>query len=57
MSGKSKNFGDKNVKKVIFIKNKKLIKIDGSDANKILAFKEESYGSKNSFKYFIWIQG
>ena len=27
--------------------------MDYTDVNKILVFKEEPYGSKNSFKYFI----
>ena len=36
-----------------FHKNKKVIKIDDVDVNKILISKEEPYGSKNSFKYFI----
>ena len=37
---------------MIFTKTKKVIKIDNSDVNEILASKEESYGSKNSFKCF-----
>ena len=36
-----------------FYKNKKITKIDGIDVNKILVSKKESYGTKNSFKYFI----
>ena len=36
-----------------FYKNKKVIKIDDININKILISKEESYGSKNSFKCFI----
>ena len=43
MSGKNINFYDK---------NKKAIKIDKTDANKVLVSKEEPYGTKNSFKYF-----
>ena len=39
-------------KKVTY-KNKKVTRIDEIDANKILASKEEPYGTKNSFKYFI----
>ena len=31
----------------------KVTKIDDIDVNKILASKEEPYGAKNSFKYFI----
>ena len=36
-----------------FHKNKKITKIDDIDVNKILVSKEEPYGTKNSFKYFI----
>ena len=36
-----------------FIKNKKVTEIDDIDVNKILVSKEEPYGTKNSFKYFI----
>ena len=53
MSEKNVNFGDKNIKKSNFYKNKKVTSIDDSDANKILISKEEPYGTKNSFKYFI----
>ena len=53
MSRKSVNFGDKRIKKSDFYKNKKVTKIDDIDINKILVSKEERYGSKNSFKYFI----
>ena len=53
MSSKSVNFGDKKIKKSGFYKNVKVIKIDDVDVNKILVSKEESYGTKNSFKYFI----
>ena len=53
MSRKSVNFGDKRIKKSDFYKNKKVTKIDDIDVNKILVSKEEPYGSKNSFKYFI----
>ena len=45
MSGK--NFGDKKVKKSDFYKNKKVIKIENIDVNKILLFKEEPLGKKN----------
>ena len=34
-------------------KNKRLFKIDDIDINKILVSKKESYGEKNSLKYFI----
>ena len=53
MSGKNINFGDKKIKKSDFYKNKKVTNIDDIDANKILVSKEEPYGTKNSFKYFI----
>ena len=42
----------KNLKSA-FYKNKKVTKIDDIDVNKILVSKEEPYGTKNSFKYFI----
>ena len=53
MSGKNVNFGDKKIKKSNFYKNKKVITIDDIDINNILVSKEEPYGSKNPFKYFI----
>ena len=40
-------------KREYFYKNKRVTKIDDIDVNKILVYKEESYGAKNSFKYFI----
>ena len=52
-SRKSVNFGDKKAKNCDFYKNKKVIKIDDIDVNKILVSKKEPYGSKTSFKYFI----
>ena len=52
MSGKNANFGDKIIKKLTFTK-KKVTKIDDIDVNKILISKEEPYGTRNSFKYFI----
>ena len=36
-----------------FYKSKKVDKIDDIDVNNILVSKEEPYGTKNSFKYFI----
>ena len=49
-----KNFFDyKNIKKSEFYKNKEVTEIDKIDVNKILVSKEEPYGTKNSFKYFI----
>ena len=37
-----------------FYKNKKVNSIDDIDVNKILVSKNELYGTRNSFKYFIW---
>ena len=53
MSGKNVNFRDKKILKSDFYKNKEVTNIDDIDANKILASKEEPYGTKKSFKYFI----
>ena len=53
MSGKSINFEDKKISKSNFYKNKKLFNIDDIDINKKLVSKKESYGTKNSSKYFI----
>ena len=53
MSGKNVNFIDKKIKTSNFYKDKKVIKIDDIDADEILVFKEEPYGTKNHFKYFI----
>ena len=53
MIGKSINFEDKKIKKSVFCKNKKIFNIHDIDVSKILVSKEESYGTKNSFKYFI----
>ena len=53
MSSKNVNFGDKKIKKTDFYKNKKVANVDDVDVNKILVSKEEPYGIKNSFKYFI----
>ena len=53
MSGKNKIFNDKTINESNFYKNKRLFKIDDIDINKILVLKKESYGKKNSFKYFI----
>ena len=43
----------KKIKKNHFYKNKKVAKIDDIDVNKILVSREEPYGTKNLFKYFI----
>ena len=53
MSGKSINFDDKKINKSSFYKNKKLFSLNDVDVNKILVSKKESYGTKNSSKYFI----
>ena len=53
MNRKNVNFGDKKITKSDFYKNKKVTKIDDIDVNKILVSKEEPYGTKNPFKYFI----
>ena len=53
MSGKSINFEDKKINKSTFYKNKELFNIHDLDVNKIVVFKKESYGTKNSLKYFI----
>ena len=53
MSGKSINFEDKKINKSSFYKNKKLFSLNDLDVNKILVSKKESYGIKNSNKYFI----
>ena len=53
MSGKNINFNDKKIKKTIFYKNKAINNIEEIDVNNILVYKKESYGNKNSFKYFI----
>ena len=52
MSGKSTHFDDKKINKSNFYKNKKLFNLHDIDANKILVSKKESYGTKNSLKYF-----
>ena len=53
MSGKSINFDDKKINKSSFYKNKKSSDLNNIDVNKILVSKKESYGTKNSLKYFI----
>ena len=57
MSGKNINFNDKKIKKSDFYKNKKINNIENIDVNNILVSKKESYGNKNSFKYFIGYNG
>ena len=41
------------INKSSFYKNKKINNIEDIDVNNILVSKKESYGNKNSFKYFI----
>ena len=43
----------KKFKKSIFYENKKIYSTDDIDVNNILVSKKESYGTKNSLKYFI----
>ena len=53
MSGKNIDFDDKKIKKSSFYKNKKIYSTDDIDLDNILVSKKESYGTKNSLKYFI----
>ena len=53
MRGKSINFEDKKINKSNFYKSKKIFNIYDLDVNKVLVSKKESYGTKNSLKYFI----
>ena len=53
MSKKNINFEDKKNQKSHFCKNKNVNRTDVIDLNKILVSKKESYGTKNSLKYFI----
>ena len=53
MSGKSINLMKKKTNKSNFYKNKKLFNLNDIDVDKILVSKTESYGTKNSLKYFI----
>ena len=53
MSGKNISFDEKKIKNIEFYKNKKVTSIDDVDVNKMLVYKKEPYGTKNSFKYFI----
>ena len=53
MSGKNINFEDKKIKRSKFYQNKRVTSIDDIDVNKVLVSRKESYGTKNSFKYFI----
>ena len=53
MSRKTINFDDKKINKSNFYKSKKLFNLNDIDVNKILISKKDSYGTKNSLKYFI----
>ena len=53
MSGKNINFNDNEIRKSYFYENKKINNIEEIDTNKILLSIKESYGTKNSFKFFI----
>ena len=53
MNGKNINFDDKKINKSSFYKNKELFSLNDIDVNKTLVSKKESYGTKNSLKYFI----
>ena len=53
MSGNMINFDDKKINKNSFYKNKKSLDLNKIDVNKILVSKKESYGAKNSYKYFV----
>ena len=53
MRGKNINLEDKKIKKSYFYKNKKVLKVDEIDINKILVSKKEPYRANKSIKYFI----
>ena len=53
MSGKNIYFNDEKIKKSTFYENKRIYSTDDINVNNILVSKEEPYGNKNSFKYFI----
>ena len=53
MSEKNINFDDKKILKSEFYKNKKVKITDEIDVHKILVSKQEPYGTKNSYKYFV----
>ena len=57
MNEKSINFEDKKINKSNFYKNKKLFKTEDIDINNILVSNMESYGTKNSLKYFTGYNG
>ena len=53
MSGKDINFDDKKINKSNCHKTKKSLSLYDLDVNNILVSQKESYGTKNSLKYFI----
>ena len=53
MSGPSKIFDDKKIKKNIFYRNRKPFNASDIDVNKILISKEVVYGTKNPLKCFV----
>ena len=53
MSGTSKVFDDKSIKKNIFYRSRKPFSISDIDVNKITISNEVVYGTKTSFKHFI----
>ena len=53
MNEKNINFDDKKIRKSNFHKNKKRNNVEDINVNNILVSKRESYGNKNSLKYFI----
>ena len=53
MSNKTIIFEGNKINENSFYKNKKLFNLHDLNVNKILVSKKESYGTKNSLKYFI----
>ena len=53
MNEKNINFDNKKIRKSNFHKNKKRNNVEDINVNNILVSKRESYGNKNSLKYFI----
>ena len=55
MSRKNINFGDKEIKKSDFYKNKKVTQADDINANKILVSEKELYDTKKIIQILYWI--
>ena len=53
MNGNIINFDDKKINKSNFNKSKKLFNIHDLGVHKMLVSEKQSYGTKNSLKYFI----